>query len=71
MTALAFCFLGLWPSADAWVRLVSFHPVRATAAQSGARACGPNIAQAGVPVPHEHREKVAVHVQDRGDFCWR
>jgi hypothetical protein len=26
-------------------------------------------AQAGVPVPQKHGEKVAVHVQDRGDFC--
>jgi hypothetical protein len=34
-------------------------------------ACGacPST-QAGVPVPHENGEKVAVHVQDRGDFCY-
>ena len=35
--------------------------------RAGEGACGPNIAQAGVPVPHDG-EKVAVHVQDRGRF---
>ena len=30
--------------------------------RAGEGACGPNI------LPHEHGEKVAVHVQDRGDF---